>query len=88
MIYMTAVYMLNENSLKSDPFSKKQNFQKYSTNTAAQSVRTYIQPVHIRRGLVHMYYIHEMTELLGFQTMLILNIQFMVFDAVIVFDAE
>ena len=35
-----------------------------------------------------MCYIHEMTELLGFQTKLILNLQFMVFDAVIVFDAE
>ena len=39
-------------------------------------------------GLVHMYYIDEIIELLGFQTMLILNLQFMVFDAVIVFDAE
>ena len=27
-------------SLKSDPFGKKQIFQKYSTNTEAQSVRT------------------------------------------------
>ena len=35
-----------------------------------------------------MYYIHEMTEILGFQTMLILNLEFMVFNAVIVFDAD
>ena len=34
------IVCLNENSLKSDPFGKKQIFQKYSTNTAAQSVRT------------------------------------------------
>lgn len=115
-------------SLKSDPFGKKQIFQKYSTNTEAQSVRTeqknslYISgqvrilwtvndmagkdplgvfPASVGASglslshhwlfIVYVHctmYIHEVPKLLGFQIKLILNLQFMVFDAVIVFDAR